>query len=193
VSRGQPCDITGIEGYDMLEREGGVQWPLAESQVSGFRSQVVQERRLFEDGKFFTPDGRAQFLFENPGALPEPTDREFPLVLLTGRGSSAQWHTQSRTGKSAILGKMHQSGLWLEIHPTDAAAARVRDGDAVQVASRRATITAKAKITSTVQRGQVFLPMHEPAVNQLTLQVVDPYSRQPSYKHCAVRVEKIRS
>jgi anaerobic selenocysteine-containing dehydrogenase len=193
VSRGQPCDITGIDGYDMLEREGGVQWPLPKPPIAGFKAVVRKERRLFEDGKFFTPDGRAQFVFEKPRTLPEPTSPEFPLVLLTGRGSSAQWHTQSRTGKSAILGKMHQAGLWLEIHPTDAAGARLRDGDAVEITSRRATITAKTKITSTVQRGQVFLPMHEPTVNQLTLQIVDPYSRQPSYKHCAVRVEKVRS
>jgi assimilatory nitrate reductase catalytic subunit len=191
VSRGQPCDITGIEGYDMLEREGGVQWPLSGSQVSGLTSQVRQERRLFEDGKFFTPDGRARFVFESPRAVPEPVDAQYPFVLLTGRGTSAQWHTETRTAKSAILRKMHAAELLLDVHPLDAAKIGLRDGGKVRIVSRRAGITAKARLTATVQRGQVFLPMHDPAVNQLTLNVVDPYSRQPAYKHCAVRVEPL--
>lgn len=191
VSRGQPCDITGIQGYDMLEDEGGVQWPLPESQrVSGLESKLSQERRLFEDGRFFTTDGRARFVYESPKAVPEPVDADFPFVLLTGRGTSAQWHTETRTRKSAILAKMHEPGLWLDMHPLDAVMMQVRDGEMVTIASRRAEITAKARLTTTVQRGQVFLPMHESSVNQLTLNVVDPYSRQPSYKHCAVRVER---
>ncbi|HSI65052.1 MAG TPA: molybdopterin-dependent oxidoreductase [Candidatus Saccharimonadia bacterium] len=190
VSRGQPCEMTGIEGYDMLEREGGVQWPLTQFQVSGSAFQVVKERRLFEDGKFFTADGRARFVFEQPKKLPEPVDAQFPFVLLTGRGTSAQWHTETRTGKSAILRKMHPAELLLEIHPQDAAMIGIHDGDAVSVTSRRATVSAKARCTATIQRGQVFLPMHDSKVNELTLNVVDPYSRQPSYKHCAVRVER---
>ena len=123
-------------------------------------------------------------------AVPELVDAEFPLVLLTGRGTSAQWHTQSRTAKSAILRKMHPAELLLEIHPLDAKALDVRNGEMVSITSRRATIPAKTRVTATIQRGQVFLPMHDPAVNQLTLNVVDPYSRQPSYKHCAVRVDR---
>ncbi|MFZ4767677.1 MAG: molybdopterin oxidoreductase family protein, partial [Roseimicrobium sp.] len=191
VSRGQPCEITGIEGYDMLEREGGVQWPMRENEELGMRNEEWRERRLFEDGKFFTADGRARFVFEQPRAVPEPVDAAFPLVLLTGRGTSAQWHTQSRTAKSAILRKMHPSVLLLEIHPLDAKALSVRDGETVQVTSRRASITAQVRVTATVQRGQVFLPMHGASVNQLTLNVVDHYSRQPSYKHCAVRVVRV--
>jgi anaerobic selenocysteine-containing dehydrogenase len=122
--------------------------------------------------------------------VPEPASAEYPLILLTGRGSSAQWHTQSRTAKSAILRKLHPLELLLEIHPADARRLGIEDGEPVHVSSRRATITARARITATVQRGQVFLPMHDPAVNQLTLSVVDPISRQPSYKHCAVKVER---
>jgi assimilatory nitrate reductase catalytic subunit len=83
---------------------------------------------------------------------------------------------------------MHPTSLLVEIHPLDAAALGIRNGDPVLVESRRATITAKALLTSTVQRGQVFLPMHHPTVNELTLNAVDPHSRQPSYKHCAVQI-----
>lgn len=190
VSKGQPCDITGIEGYDMLEREGGVQWPLPQAGLSD-PIRPARERRLFEDSRFFTADGRARFVFEAPRQVPEPVDAAFPFILLTGRGTSAQWHTQTRTGKSAILRKMHPTELLLEMHPLDGAALRLRDGAPVSISSRRATITAKARLTSTVQRGQVFLPMHDPKVNQLTLSAVDPYSRQPSYKHCAVSVRPV--
>lgn len=205
VSQGQPCEITGIEDYAMLEECGGVQWPLKakaaakprsergrmKDEVSEAASAFHQQRRLFEDGKFFTADGRARFVFEKPLAPPELPDKAFPLVLLTGRGSSAQWHTETRTGKSAILRKLYSAFLGLEIHPTDAQLLGISDGTPVLVTSRRASIEAKAKVSSTVQPGQVFLPMHDKTVNQLTNGVVDPYSRQPSYKHCAVRVEKV--
>lgn len=186
VTRGQPCDITGIQGYDMLVHEGGVQWPLPDHQPP---SPVVTQRRLFANGRFFTPDGRARFVFEEPRGVPEPVDAEYPFVLMTGRGSSAQWHTQTRTSKSAILRKLYPASLMLEINPLDAGKAGVRDGEEVNVTSRRATISAKAVLTATVQPGQVFLPMHDAKVNQLTLNAVDPVSRQPAYKHCAVRVE----
>ncbi len=188
VSRGQPCEITGIEDYAMIEHSGGIQWPLV--QKSEVRSQKPeQERRLFEDGGFFTDDGKARFVFEAPCAPPEMPDDEFPFVLLTGRGSSTQWHTQSRTGKSAILRKLHTSQLQIDLHPLDAKNLGVRDREKVRVSSRRGSITAESRLTATVQRGQVFLPMHDAAVNQLTLSVFDPVSRQPSYKHCAVRIE----
>ncbi len=197
VSKGQPCDISGIEGYDMLEDCGGVQWPwksAAGAPIDGQETREElhkpqQQRRLFEDGKFFTADERARFVFEAPRPVTEPVDTEFPLVLLTGRGTSAQWHTQTRTAKSAILRKLYPAEVYVELHPLDAEARRVKDGEMVQIRSRRATIEARARITSTVQRGQVFMPMHYAEVNQLTLNVVDPQSRQPSYKHCAVQIE----
>ena len=190
VSQGQPCDITGIEGYAMLEACGGVQWPLSKEDRKNKTEPPPQQRRLFEDGQFFTADGRARFVFERPRPVPEPPDTEFPFILLTGRGSSAQWHTETRTAKSAILRKLHAPGLPLEMHPWDAKRLGIHDGDAVTVASRRSSLTATARITSTVQATQVFLPMHDPSVNRLTLDTFDPYSRQPSYKHCAVSVQK---
>jgi assimilatory nitrate reductase catalytic subunit len=190
VTKGQPCDITGVGGYSMIEECGGVQWPLVAGDKSYPEHMPAKERRLFEDGRFFTPDGRARFIFELPRTAPELADDAYPFILLTGRGTSAQWHTETRTAKSAILKKLHPKDLLLEIHPTDAQSLGIRDGSPAKISSRRATIQAIARVTATVKPGQVFLPMHSAVVNQLTLSVFDPYSRQPGYKHCAVKVER---
>ncbi len=186
LSAGRPCDFSGIGDYAHLEEAGGIQWPFP----AGATGPAGAERRLFADGRFFTADGRARFVFDEPRPMPEPPDAEFPFLLLTGRGTSAQWHTGSRTDKSDVLRKLAPRGLHLEIHPDDAARLGLATGDAVVVRSRRGEAAACALVTPTVQAGQVFLPMHDPAVNRLTLPVFDPHSRQPGYKACAVRVER---
>ncbi|MCC6234934.1 MAG: nitrate reductase [Verrucomicrobiales bacterium] len=188
-TRGQPCDITGIRGYAHLAQAGGIQWPFPDSTGPGAEPET--ERRLFADGRFPHADGRARFLFEDPAPLPEAVDTEYPLVLLTGRGTSAQWHTQSRTAKSALLRRLHPQQLYVEIHPNDAHPLGIGDRSPVQVRSRRGELTAMAFLTTTVPTGSVFLPLHYPEVNRLTLQVVDPHSRQPNYKHCAVAIAPI--
>ncbi len=178
------ASITGIQGYGMIEREGGVQWPLAQAH----RGELKTERRLFEDGRFFHPDGRAKFLFDAPRALPEPVDEAYPMILLTGRGSSAQWHTNTRTAKSEVLRMLYPQQGYVEIHPDDARALKIADRARVSIASRRACVHATVKITACVQRGQIFMPMHDEEVNKLTLAAFDPHSRQPSYKACAIRI-----
>jgi len=187
ITRGGPADFTGISGYAQLDQEGGVQWPLPE----GSAEAGVRQRRLFADGRFHTPDGCARFLFDAPRPMPEPPDTEFPLLLNTGRGSSAQWHTGSRTDKSAVLRKLAPKAQVVEINPSDAARLGIRDTDRVEVRSRRGTATAVASVTSITQPGQVFMPMHFPEVNRLTHPSFDPHSRQPSYKACAVSVRRL--
>ena len=187
ASAGRPCDISGIAGYEMLDAVGGVQWPYPAGSGWDDRSS---ERRLFADGRFFTPDGRARFIAGEPRPAPEPTSTRYPLVLLTGRGSSAQWHTQTRTGTSPILRSMHPAGAWVDIHPNDAATVGCGTGDDVVVESARGSMRARALVTPTVPCGAVFVPMHDPAVNRLTFPAFDPSSRQPSYKHCAVAVRR---
>jgi assimilatory nitrate reductase catalytic subunit len=214
LSTDQPCDITGIRDYQHLDEAGGIQWPFPArpgseppaaqepsseppSGAAGFSaSESAQSpapsrhtgRRLFEDGRFFTPDGRARFVFGDPQPVAEPTCGEFPFVLLTGRGSSAQWHTNTRTGKSAILRKLYPAECYVEIHPQDARRLRIQPGAGVRLTSRRGVLDAAAMITQAVQPGQLFVPMHYEGVNQLTCPSFDPHSRQPSYKHCAVRL-----
>jgi assimilatory nitrate reductase catalytic subunit len=146
------------------------------------------ERRLFADGKFFTPDGRAIFLFDEPRAMAEPLDEAYPFLLLTGRGTSSQWHTNTRTGKSDVLRKLYPANCYVEIHPTDAQRLRIPPNTSVRITSRRAAINATAFVTPTVQPGQIFVPMHYAEVNQLTFPSFDPHSRQPSYKACAVNI-----
>ncbi len=198
LSRGQPCDFSGIRDYAHIEAEGGIQWPYGAADAAaeeGARSKEQdgrrRQRRLFEDGRFFTADGRARFFFDQPRPMPEQPDAEYPLLLLTGRGSSAQWHTGSRTDKSAVLRKLAPQELYVEINPRDAERLRVAAGGRVKVSSRRGSCEALAFVTPTVQVGQVFLPMHFPDVNKLTFPAFDPHSRQPSYKAAAVRVERV--
>jgi anaerobic selenocysteine-containing dehydrogenase len=207
VSAGQPCDITGIEDFRMLDACGGVQWPIRSSEFRVSSSELDDaadakpetrnpkpetERRLFADGKFFHSDGKARFIFEAPRPSPEQTSREFPFVLLTGRGTSAQWHTQTRTGKSDVLRKLAPENIYLEISPADAEELGIDSGARVLVRSPRGEVVATAFVTSGVARGQVFLPMHYAETNRLTHWHVDPYSRQPNYKSCAVSVQRWR-
>jgi ferredoxin-nitrate reductase len=205
ISAGQPCDFSGIRDYEHIAASGGIQWPFVRSPA--FRrnpddpnlppeggttndNPPSRERRLFSDGEFFHPDGRARFLFDPPRPMPELPDAEFPFLLLTGRGSSAQWHTGSRTDKSAVLRKLAPTVLTVELHPDDAARLAITAGDRVSIRSRRGEAEAIAVITATVQPGQIFLPMHFETVNRLTFPAFDPHSRQPSYKACAVAVAR---
>ncbi|MGE0607017.1 MAG: molybdopterin oxidoreductase family protein [Pirellulales bacterium] len=183
LSRGQPCDISGIADYAMLDEHGGIQWPHPEN-----APLPQSERRLFADGKFYHADGKARFIFDQPAPLPEPVNESFPFMLLTGRGTASQWHTQTRTSKSAVLRRLYPAEIYLEINPNDARRLGIKPDQRVVVESQRGSLVAKAFVTYTVRPGQVFLPMHYEATNRLTLAHFDPHSRQPSYKNCAVRV-----
>ena len=187
LSIGQPFDFSGITDYAMLDRRGGVQWPYR----SGAAEDEGSERRLFGDGRFFRPDGRARFVFDEPRPVREATSRRFPLVLLTGRGSSVQWHTQTRTSQSPLLRSLAPEEAYIEIAPEDAATRGIVSHQLVEVASSRGAITARSFVTSTIRAGHVFIPMHYAVANQLTSPSFDPFSRQPSYKHSAVDVRGI--
>lgn len=187
LSAGRPCDITGIEGYAYLSRAGGVQWPYP----AGGGYLPGKERRLFEDGRFYHPDGRARFVWEDPRAGPEQPSAEWPFRLLTGRGSSAQWHTGTRTSKSAVLRQMAPVEAYVQISPTDARPLGISEGDWVEVSTIRGATSARATLTSCVEAGQIFLPMHYEGTNRLTMEVVDPYSRQPSFKDGAAAIRRL--
>jgi anaerobic selenocysteine-containing dehydrogenase len=193
-SRGQPCDISGIRDYAAIDAAGGIQWPSVKDPIEiGDGTDGQMERRLFADGQFFHPDGRARLIWEHPRPRGEAVNPEYPFVLLTGRGTSAQWHTGTRTGKSDVLRKLHPGNVYIEVNPTDAAVLGIEADTRVRVSSRRGSIEATALITPTVEPGQVFMPMHFAETNRLTFAEFDPYSRQPAYKSSAVSIKPIRA
>jgi anaerobic selenocysteine-containing dehydrogenase len=153
ISKGQPCDIFGVDGYDRIEAMGGIQWPCPEG--SG---PVEQERRLFEDGSFYHPDRKARFLFEDVTEVPEKEGGEYPFILLTGRGSVAQWHTQTRTGKVDALRNMYPTDPYVEIHPEDASSLGIEPGAWVAVRSRRGEVRARAAVGESVGGGWSLWP-----------------------------------
>jgi len=184
TSKDMPCDITGMTDYDMVESHGGIQWPFPEgAQLNG------NESRLFEDGRFYHADGKAKFLFSDPDPFPETPDKEYPYLLLTGRGSVAQWHTQTKTSKVEGLRKLYPAEVYIEMNPTDAKKLRIANDDWVTVTSRRGEVKARAAVSDTMTPGQFFMPMHYPETNKLTFPAFDPFSAQPSYKACAVAVK----
>lgn len=204
LSAGRPCDFAGIEDYAHLQRAGGIQWPFPElasaadapgdGGAGGSQGQPAlpsAERRLFADGRFFTPDGRARFVFDVARPPAEVPDAGYPFILLTGRGTSAQWHTNTRTGKSAVLRSLHPVHPYVEVHPQDASRLEISAHDRVLVRSRRGAVACRVVVTGAVGPGQVFIPMHYEVTNQLTCGEFDPHSRQPSYKYCAVRLDRL--
>ncbi len=185
VSAGQPCDITGIQGYEHLDEAGGIQWPFP---AGG--TLTKNQRRLFGDLQFFHKDGKARFGFTELAESAEQCSPDYPFWLITGRGSITQWHTLSRTDKVEKLRRMSPEKLYVEINPQDAAELGIGQGDTVWVCSARGEIPAVAALEESMARHHVFLPMHYESTNRLTLPSFDPESFQPTYKSGAVVLEK---
>jgi assimilatory nitrate reductase catalytic subunit len=170
------------DGYEALEP---VQWPIRPNGAGA---------RLFGDGRFPTPDGRARMHPVRPQPPAEPVDGGFPLALNTGRVRD-QWHTMTRTGMAPELCR-HEPEPFVEVHPDDAAAAGIRDGTLTRVITRKAAAVAVARVTDRQSRGSVFMPMHwtdafapSGRVNAATLPHVDPRSGQPEFKHAPARLK----
>ena len=139
------------------------------------------------------PRGRALLVPARQSPPVEPTDAEYPLVLNTGRVLE-HWHTGTMTRRSGALHRISPEGR-VEIHPGDAAARGIDDGDWVEVRSRRGAITIRARVDDRVARGGVFVPMHfrEACANVLTHPAVDPYGKIPGFKYCAVSIAPVVS
>lgn len=182
----RPCDMTGITA-ERLQREKNLQWPCPTSGHAG-------TKRRYLDLKFPTPTGQASFVPHLPQPPKESVDREFPLVLTSGR-IYAHWHTLTRTGKVDKLLK-RDTEPYVEIHPEDAERMGVHDGQLVSLQSRRGTVQLPARFALTLRPGLLFAPFHwgdlwgeDRAVNYLTIAALDSQSNQPELKYCAVAVE----
>ncbi|MGC2653254.1 MAG: bifunctional nitrate reductase/sulfite reductase flavoprotein subunit alpha [Mycobacterium sp.] len=198
-------DLRGIS-YNRL-RHRPVQWPCPSDSTDDrnpiryLNDGVSQHRLVHQDASvprlaFPTASGRAIF-FARPHLLPdEMPDDDYPFVLNTGR-LPHQWHTMTKTGKVAKLNKLN-AGPFVEIHPEDAARLGIREDDAVEVASRRGRAVLPAVITDRVRPGNCFAPFHWNdafgeylSINAVTNDAVDPISRQPEFKACAVTLTKV--
>ncbi|MFF0203754.1 molybdopterin-dependent oxidoreductase [Streptomyces sp. NPDC005017] len=184
-------DLRGVS-YERL-RATPVQWPAA-SEDGPDRNPI---RYLGEDGTltFPTPSGRAVFHARPHIPAAEMPDDDYPFVLNTGR-LQHQWHTLTKTAKVAKLNKLNP-GPFVEVHPEDAAALGLAEGDSVEVASRRGRAVLPAVVTDRVRPGCCFAPFHWNdlfgeylSVNAVTSDAVDPLSFQPEFKVCAVSLTK---
>jgi predicted molibdopterin-dependent oxidoreductase YjgC len=120
----------------------------------------------------------------------ESPDKEYPFILTTGK-DLYHLHTGSYTRNSVALFNLSPEDL-LEIHPSDADRIQVKDGEEVFVRSRRGLIKIHTKVTDRVQEGTVFTTLHSDniAVNELTIDCLDPMAKTPELKLCAVKLEK---
>ena len=184
VSKGRLCDYSGLS-YELIEKHHGIQWPFPEGATD------VATSRLYVDGQFQTPDGKAQLWCVDWEAFPEQPTKHFPFVLNTGR-TVEHWHTRTKTKEVKILERLAPRA-WLEMNPRDARRLGLKPHDKVTITSQRSCVEdVELRITEIVAPGQVFMPFHyaEHNSNLLTQGEFDPYSRQPNYKQAAVRVEK---
>ena len=164
-----------------------IQWPVTRDYPTG-------TPRMFENSEFFTPDRKARFIAVAPRAAANATSRDYPLVLNTGRIRD-QWHTMTRTGKSARL-MAHTFEPSVEFHPEDARQAGVDDGALARLTSPWGEMVARVAVTAEQRRGCVFAPMHwngefagAGRVNALVNPATDPISGQPESKHTPVKAE----
>lgn len=185
-SKGMPGDITGVT-WEMLENSNGVQWPFREGETL-----EDDERRLYEDGSFFTPSRKAQFKFEAPMENPLPLTDEYPYLFNTGRGSVGQWHTQSRTSEVQFIGDVSAREAYLFMNPGTAAAYDLEENDRILVHSINGEKAGfQVRISDQVREKELYAPIHYIECNKLTPSVYDPYSKEPSYKATPVWFEKM--
>ena len=205
-------DISGLAGLTAAEYDGlePTQWPLrSRSEPPAARPETRQEAcletgrlrpetrtapRLFHDGRFAYPDGKARFVPVGQRAPAHATDETYPFVLNTGRIRD-QWHTMTRTGRAPRLVD-HLPEPFVDLHPHDALAAAVREGELARVSTQWGALVVRARISGEIPRGSIFVPMHwsdayasEARVGALVNPAVDPISGEPEFKHTPASVE----
>jgi predicted molibdopterin-dependent oxidoreductase YjgC len=180
LSKGRMLDYSGMN-YEKLEAQRGIQWPCTGDAATG-------SPRLYADGVFQYPDGRAKLI-----ALPfvdnnERPDEEYPFWLNSGRVVE-HFHTRTRTGKIGNLNKFSPTP-YMEMNPDAAAELGIEHGGYARLTSRRGDAVVLVQLTHRVPPNMVCIPFHfYECVNRLTLGLLDPYSRQPAFKQSAVHIE----
>ncbi len=186
LSRGDNriLDISGMS-YEKIVAAKGIQWPFRHG-TEGLKG----EPRLYVDGRYQTPSGRANLIpvkFFNNNEQP---CRDYPFWLNSGRVVE-HFHTRTRTGKIGNCNKFSPTP-YMEMNPDAALDLGVAHQSYVRLTSRRGDAVVMVQLTQRVPRNMVFIPFHfHDCVNRLTLGLLDPYSRQPAFKQCAVRIEPV--
>jgi assimilatory nitrate reductase catalytic subunit len=178
ASAGGPADYSGIT-YDRIRDEHGVFWPCPGDDHPG-------TPRMFLDS-FAHPDGRARFHTVAHRGPAEQPDADYPVHLTTGR-VLAQYQSGAQTRRVRDL---PDTGPFVEMHPMLAGRIGVGDGDPVFVTTRRGTMTAPARVVTTIRADTVFVPFHWVGANRLTNDALDPASRMPEFKVCAASVSAV--
>ncbi|MEA2073397.1 MAG: molybdopterin oxidoreductase family protein, partial [Campylobacterota bacterium] len=182
VSSGQLCDYSGIS-YELLEKEGGIQWPCNEANPLG-------TKRLYSpDMAFRTPDAKAKLLCLDWFPMAEPASPSFPVILNTGR-TVEQWHTRTKTRSIDILNDLAPEA-WVDLSPKDAEKLKVKSGDRMSLSSARGRVDdVIVRVTGSVREGTVFVPFHfnTELVNTLTNESFCPKSGEPNFKQTAIQL-----
>ena len=188
TTRGRDLDITGLS-YDLLTTQGPQQWPFVAGESSG-------KARLYTDGHFQKPDGKAQFVNAVYKGTADKTDARHPLHLLTGRLRD-QWHGMSRTGRVAQLCN-HAEAPVIYMNKDDMQRRQIANGDIVKVQNKRGELVLPVEASDEVKSAQTFIAMHWGSqtmqglgVNALMPPNADKTSKQPELKHTAVKLEKL--
>ena len=182
ASAGGAADYSGIT-YQRIAQEDGVFWPCSGENHPG-------TPRLFLD-RFATTDGRARFHRVEYQPPAEEPDHEYPLYLTTGR-LMAQYQSGNQTRRIAVLAEASPAAF-VQIHPAMARNYGIREGDMVRLTTRRGTASLAAQLTQSIRMDTLFVPFHfagNGRANLLTNPALDPVSRMPEFKVCAVRIEK---
>ena len=186
-------DISGLQDLSYTEYDDlkPIQWPVTSDNSEG-------TTRMFAEGHFFTKSKKAQFIAIENSVPATEVSVDYPLRLNTGRIRD-QWHTMTRTGKSARLSG-HIYEPFVEIHPHDADVFSLQDSELAQISSASANIVCRVKISDAQQIGSVFVPIHwndqfssRAIVDSLVSAHVDPYSGQPEYKATPVNVKPFQT
>lgn len=185
-SEGMPGDITGVD-YEMIVNSNGVQWPFKKGD-----KLMSNERRLFEDGKYYTPSGKVKLIYEDVAENPNIVTEEYPYILNTGRTTVGQWHTQTRTSAIPFVEDASIEESHIFINTKLAEELDIKENQRVRVSSINGQSKEFiAKLSDNVKKHHLFAPIHYIETNALTPSIFDTYSKEPSYKCVSVNIEKI--
>lgn len=185
ASAGGTADYSGIT-YERIQQQKGIFWPCPDEEHPG-------TPRLFEHS-FPTPSGRARFHAVRHQTPAEEPEKEYPLYLTTGR-VLPHYQSGTQTRRVQPLNDMQAEPL-AEIHPATARQYGLVPGEYAMLTTRRGSAICKVKVTTTIREDTIFMPFHFPGLqsaNRLTNAALDPTSRMPEFKVCAVKIAPAQS